>query len=113
MTTAADLIDEVIESHHFDKDGELLVNELIQLHGRQSQKGREDFLGIYRDWLKSDDPIKADWAIAIIRRLGVASELPLLEDTLKEIRNGHSNLPKYFEQFLVPAIAELKRRMQP
>jgi len=108
MTTAADLVQEVIDAHRFDKDGESLVEDIVRLHLAQSQKSREDLVEVYRNWIKSSDSIKADWAIALIRRLGLVGELPLLEGTMREIRQGKSKLPKYFEQFLAPAIEELK-----
>ncbi len=108
MTTATDLIQEIIDSHRFDEDGELLIERIIDLYLVQSEAGREEFLTAYRDWLKFGDSTKADWAIALFRRLGLRSELPVLERTLREVRDGKSKLPRYFEQFLVPAIEELK-----
>jgi hypothetical protein len=108
MTTAADLIQEIIDSHRFEKDGELLIEGIIDLYLVQSEGGREEFLTVCRNWLKFGDSTTADWAIALFRRLGLRSELPALERTLREVRDGKSKLPRYFEQFLVPAIEELK-----
>lgn len=109
MTTAVELIHQVIESHRFDKDGDLLIADLCRLYLAQSQEVREEFVHVYRNWLKSGDLIKADWAIALIRRLDLQDELSTLERMLQEVKGNNSVLPRYFEQFLVPAIAELKR----
>jgi hypothetical protein len=110
MTTADELIQDVIDSHRFDKDGELLLADLEELYSRQPLEHRESFLSVFRAWLGSDDSIKAHWAVSLIRRLELYSELGTLENVLADIKSCDSKLPKYFEQFLTPAIEELKVR---
>lgn len=113
MSMAANIIQDVINSCRFDKDGERLVEGLVRLHLAQSKANREEFVKVYRNWIKSGDSIHADWAISLIRRLKLIDELPLLKSILEEINIGQSRLPTYFCQFLAPAIDELKNASTP
>lgn len=112
MTAAKELIQEVVSAHQDDKDGALLVEDLASLYLSQSPEGRKALLDVYRDWILSNDLIKSDWSISLIQKLGLVDEIPLLEGVLHNVRIGKSNLPKYYEQFLVPAIKELRMRKE-
>lgn len=109
MNDARGFVEDVIEQHRGDKDGAALLDDLVKLHMRQTPDAREELVAVYRAWLHSGDPVRADWGVALVRRLGLTEELPLLERLLSDIEAGRSPLPTYFRQFLVPTIEELKK----
>lgn len=110
MNGLEDAIRGVINAHRFDKDGGALIDDLVRFHRDQSLHVREDLSALYRQWLRSEDPIRAGWAIALIRRLELVNDVRILEDVLWAIRDGRSKLPAHFHEFLEPAIEELKRK---
>lgn len=100
-------LNEVLAIWRDEKDGEFLLNQLSRFYSQQSTENQAHLDTVLAGWINSGDPIKADHAIALVARLGIKSMLPNLLSSLHDIRNGKSNLPKYFEQFLVPAIDKL------
>lgn len=100
-------LDEVLASCRVEKDGEFLLNQLSRFYSQQSTVNQARLNTALAGWINSGDPIKADYAIALVARLSIKSMLPTLLSSLHDIRNGKSNLPHYFEQFLAAAIDQL------
>ncbi len=109
MSTAETFIQEIIDTHRSDKDGETLVEDLARHYLIQPDHLKTQMIKIFEDWIKHGDTMTADWGIYLCRRLHLTQEIPLLEMKLKEIKEGKSNLPRYFEQFLEPTIKALYR----
>jgi hypothetical protein len=101
-------LDAVLAECRGEKDGEFVLDRLISFYTQQSAENQTRLNMVLCGWIDSGDPIKADHSIALAGRLKITSMLPKLLSSLQQIRDGESNLPRYFEQFLVPAINRLQ-----
>lgn len=101
-------LNEVLAECRDEKDGEYVLGRLSRFYSQQSLDNQTRLHVTLTVWLESGEPIKADLAIALIVRLNIRSMSSKLLNILQDVQNGKSNLPRYFEQFLVPAIAKLQ-----
>lgn len=101
-------LNEVLAECRDEKDGEYVLGRLSHFYSQQSFENQTRLNVALAVWLESGEPIKADLAIALIVRLNIRSMSPKLLNILQDMQNGKSHLPRYFEQFLVPAIAKLQ-----
>ena len=101
-------LDAVLTDCRGEKDGEFVIDRLSSFYAQQSVANQSRLNMVFSDWIDSGDPIKADHAIAVIARLKIKSMLPKLLRSVEDIQNGRSNLPQYFEQFLVSAISKFQ-----
>jgi len=107
-TDAEVAMNEVLAECRDEKDGEYVLGRLSRFYSQQSLDNQTRLNVTLAVWLESGEPIKADLAIALIVRLNIRSMSSKLLNILQDVQNGKSNLPRYFEQFLVPAIAKLQ-----
>jgi hypothetical protein len=107
MRSALEAIQDAIHAHRCDKDARFLIESLIRQYRGMRAESREELTVVYRSWLSSEDVAKAGLAIALMVQLDLVDELPLLKKILEDVKAGRSNLPKYFAEFLGPAIEDL------
>jgi hypothetical protein len=105
---AAEMLERIISEHRFDKSGEDLLAEICRFYKPQSENCKASIEDVFETWLINADNIKAGWAIDLISRLKITRKLKLLENTLREIKAGQSELPAYYVEFLEPAIEDIQ-----
>ena len=105
------LIDKILEEYRFEKDGLLVIERIEQTYKRQSAANRLCMEEALLSWIRSEDPVRVDYAVSLLSNLGLKKALPELKHLLDEISAKTTKIPAYYAQSVQNAITKLSSSM--